>query len=45
MLSKIILSPVLLPFFCLGLVVYGVVIFLDWLFSNIGWAFHRGMMG
>ena len=45
MLSKIMLLPVLLPFYLLGVAIHVVVVFLDWLFSNIGWAFRRGIYG
>lgn len=43
MLSKLILLPILLPFFIMGFVIRGVVIVMEWLFYNIGWAFSLGM--
>lgn len=43
MFSKLILLPVLIPIFILGVVVRVVTVFFHWLFRNIGWAFARGM--
>ena len=43
MFSKLILLPVLLPFFILGFVVRAVATAFEWLFDNIIWAFGLGM--
>ena len=45
MLGRIILLPVLLPFYLLGVVARVVTFFLDWLFTHIGWAFGLGIDG
>ena len=45
MLSRIVLLPVLLPFYLLGVAIHIVVCLFDWLFTHIGWAFRLGIYG
>ena len=45
MLSRIMLLPLLLPFYLLGVIVRVVTFFFGWLFEHIGWAFGLGMDG
>ena len=42
---RIMLLPILIPFYLLGVVVRVFTFFFEWLFTHIGWAFGLGMDG